>query len=163
MPVTHVAHDAERFSLTLTAEYKAPVERIWALYADPRQLEKVFGPPSHPATFVEHELRVGAVSKYFMTGPKGERYYGVWTLTSVDEPRAFGFEDGFADESFTLNTDMPVSNNVYSFEPIETGTRATYHAVYASAEALQKVLDMGVIEGATTSLNQIDGHLQTWR
>ncbi len=156
MPVTNVTQDTERLTLTITAEFAAPVQRIWALYADPRQLEKVFGPPSHPATFVEHELRVGAVSKYFMTGPEGEKYHGVWTLTAVDEPRSFRFEDGFADESFTVNTDMPVSKNTYAFEAIDGGTRATFVAEYASAQALQKVLDMGVVEGATSALNQID-------
>lgn len=29
-------------------------------------------------------------------------------------------------------------------------------STYASAEALQKVLDMGVIEGARSAINQID-------
>jgi uncharacterized protein YndB with AHSA1/START domain len=156
MPVTDVTHDTESLTLTITAEFAAPVERIWAIYADPRQLEKVFGPPSHPATFVEHELRVGAVSKYFMTGPEGEKYHGVWTLTAVDEPHAFSFEDGFADERFVVNPDLPVSKNSYSFEPIDGGTRATFVSTYASAEALQQVLDMGVVEGATSAINQID-------
>jgi hypothetical protein len=29
-------------------------------------------------------------------------------------------------------------------------------ATYASAEALQQVLDMGVVEGSTLAINQID-------
>ncbi|MBO6933875.1 MAG: SRPBCC domain-containing protein [Deltaproteobacteria bacterium] len=159
MPVTNVVHDTERLSLTITAEFAAPIERIWALYADPRQLERVFGPPSHPATFVEHELRVGGVSKYFMTGPEGEKYHGVWTITAVDEPNAFSFEDGFADESFVVNQDMPVSQCTYSFEAIAAGTRATFVSTYASAEALQQVLDMGIVEGASSAINQIDSFL----
>ena len=159
MPVTHVAHDIDRLTLTITAEFAAPVERIWALYADPRQLERVFGPPSHPATFVEHQLAVGAVSKYFMTGPKGEKYCGVWKVIAVDEPRSFSFEDAFADEGFSVNPDMPVSRSTYTFEAIEEGTRATFVSTYASAEALRTVLDMGVVEGASSAINQIDGFL----
>lgn len=34
--------------------------------------------------------------------------------------------------------------------------RATYVSTYESAEALQQVLDMGVVEGATLAIDQID-------
>lgn len=156
MPVTHVSHDIDALTLTITAEFAAPVERLWTLYGDPRQIEKVFGPPTYPATFVEHELRVGAVTKYFMTGPQGDKHHGVWTVTEVDEPKSFSFEDAFADETFAPNPDLPVSQNTYSFEPTGTGTRATFVSTYASAEGLQTVLDMGVVEGATSAINQID-------
>lgn len=159
MPVTHVTPDLDSLTLTLVAEFAAPVERIWALYADPRQLERVWGPPSHPATFVAHELTVGARTTYYMTGPNGERYAGYWVLTAVDEPRGFDFDDGFADAEFKPNPDLPVSHNRYRFEAIATGTRATYTSTYASREALQQVLDMGVVEGASAAINQIDGLL----
>ncbi|OLT17849.1 hypothetical protein BJF80_00535 [Serinicoccus sp. CUA-874] len=59
MPVTDVTTDTETRTVTITAEFAAPVERVWQLYADPRRLEQVFGPPTYPATFVEHELRPG--------------------------------------------------------------------------------------------------------
>ena len=48
MPVTDVAQDLDTRTLTITAEFSAPVERIWQVYADPRQLERVFGPPEYP-------------------------------------------------------------------------------------------------------------------
>lgn len=157
MPVTDVNHDLDTCTLTITAEFSAPVERIWQIYADPRQLERVFGPPTYPATFVEHELTPGGKAHYFMTSPEGEKYYGWWKVTAVDEPRSFAFEDGFAaDDSFAPLEDMPVSQNVYAFEAIDAGTRATFTGTYDSAEALQKVLDMGVVEGASSAIDQID-------
>lgn len=160
MPVTHVTKDTDTRTLTITAEFAAPVERIWELYADPRQLEQVFGPPSHPATFVEHELAEGSTSRYYMTGPEGEKYGGIWEITSVDEPRSFSFEDRFADaETWKVAESLPVARNTYAFEATEGGTRAVFTATYESAEALQQVLDMGMEEGATQSINQIDAFL----
>jgi uncharacterized protein YndB with AHSA1/START domain len=157
MPVTAVTHDLDTRTITITAEFAAPIERIWNVYADPRQLEQVFGPPTHPATFVRHELAAGGAAHYFMTSPEGEKYYGWWKVTAVDEPHSFSFEDGFAaDESFAAVEDMPVSRCVYSFEAIDAGTRATFTSTYESAEALQQVLDMGVIEGASSAIDQID-------
>ena len=157
MPVTDVTHDLDTRTLTITAEFAAPVERIWQVYADPRQLEKVFGPPTYPATFVDHDLTPGGRAHYYMTSPEGEKYYGWWKVTAVDEPRSFAFEDGFAsDDSFTPAEDMPVSQSVYRFEAIDNGTRATFTSTYDSAAALQKVLDMGVVEGASSAIQQID-------
>ena len=59
MPVIDVQKDLDNRRLIMTAQFAAPVERIWQLYADPRQLEKVWGPPTHPATFVDHDLTPG--------------------------------------------------------------------------------------------------------
>lgn len=159
MPVTDVTQDLESRTLTITAEFAAPVARIWQIYADPRQLEKVWGPPSHPATVVEHDLTPGGRVNYFMTSPEGEKFAGYWKITAVDEPRGFSFEDGFADLDFNPNPDLPVSTNIYSFAEQDGCTRAVYVATYASTEGLQKVLKMGIVEGASAAINQIDGLL----
>lgn len=156
MPVTNVHQDLDTRTLTITAEFAAPVQRIWQIYADPRQLEKVWGPPSHPATVVDHDLTPGGRVTYFMTGPEGEKFAGYWQVTAVDEPTTFAFDDGFADQDFTPNPAMPVSKNVYTFVERDGGTRATYVGTYESAEALQQVLDMGMVEGASSAINQID-------
>ncbi len=155
MPVTDVKPDLDTRTLTITAEFAAPVQRIWQIYADPRQLEKI-GPPTHPATIVEHDLTPGGRVNYFMTSPEGEKFAGYWNVTAVDEPRTFSFDDGFADLDFNPNPDMPVSTNVYTFTEHDGRTRATYVSTYDTAEGLQKVLDMGVIDGATAAINQID-------
>jgi uncharacterized protein YndB with AHSA1/START domain len=159
MPVTDVTKDLDNRVLTITAEFAAPVQGIWDLYADARQLEQVWGPPTYPATFVDHELAPGATSTYYMTSPEGERYHGVWKITAVDATDGFTFDDYFADEDFAINADLPVSHSEYSFEPTDAGTKATFRTTYDSAEDLQKVLDMGMEEGAREAINQIDGFL----
>ena len=156
MPVTDVQQGIDTRTLTIVAEFAAPVERIWQVYADPRQLEKVWGPTTYPATVVEHNLTPGGRTTYFMTGPDGEKYAGYWEITATDEPKSFSFDDGFADEDFNPNAEMPVSKNVFTFAEFDGGTRATYVSTYESAEALQQVLDMGVVEGASSAINQID-------
>ena len=160
MPVTNVTHDLEALTLTIQAEFAAPIDRIWAIYANPRQLEQIWGPPSHPATFVDHVLEVGRRSTYYMTAPDGQKYYGYWVLTQIDEPNGFAFDDGFADTAFKPNPDLPVSKNVFRFESFPGGTRARYVSTYASQAALEQVLAMGVVEGATSAINQIDTLLQ---
>ncbi len=160
MPVTHVQHDLEDLTLVLTADFAAPLERVWEVYADPRQLERVWGPPTYPATFVDHELVPGGRMNYYMSSPEGERFYAYWDVTAVDGPRGFSFKDGFAlDETFARNTALPESVNDYTFTATDRGTHATYTSTFATAEGLQQVLEMGVEEGATAAINQIDGLL----
>ena len=156
MPVTDVQQDLDNLTLTITAEFAAPVQRIWQVFADPRQLEKVWGPPTYPATVVDHDLTPGGRTTYYMTGPEGEKYAGYWEVTAVDEPSSFSFLDGFADEEFNPKPEMPVSKNVYTFVEHNGGTRAVCVSTYESAEALQQVLEMGVLEGASEAINQID-------
>jgi uncharacterized protein YndB with AHSA1/START domain len=161
MPVIDATKDTENRSLTITARFAAPVERVWALYADPRQLERVWGPPTYPATFVEHKLAVGSRCTYFMTSPEGERHGGWWLITDVDEPHRFSFDDGFADADFNPQSELPVGHNDYRFEADGDGTVATYVASYDTTEALQQVLDMGMEQGATLAINQIDDLLES--
>lgn len=156
MPVTETNHDEDTRTLTMVARFAAPPERVWDVYADPRQLERVWGPPTYPATVVDHELTPGGRVTYYMTSPEGERYYRLWEVTAVDAPHGFEFTDWFADDSFTIDETLPGSTNTYTFTPDGDGTKAVYTSVFDSVEGLRTVLEMGVVEGATEAIGQID-------
>lgn len=159
MPVVDVKQNLDALSLTIVADFAAPVPRVWEVYEDPRQLEQIWGPPSYPATVVDHDLTPGGRVTYYMTSPEGDRFFGYWEVADVAVLQHFSFADGFADAEFHPNPDLPVSHNVYTFAEQRDGTRATYVSTFASAEDLQQVLDMGVVEGATSAINQIDSLL----
>lgn len=156
MPVTDISHDLDALTLTITAQFAAPVQRIWDIYADPRQLEKVWGPTEYPATVVDHDLTPGGRVTYYMTGPEGDRHFGYWNVLEVDEPRSFTYEDGFAHEDFSPDPQLPASRCVSTFTAHERGTRAVYTTSYSRREELQTVLDMGVEEGSRSAIDQID-------
>ncbi len=157
MPVSDVQHDLDALTLTITADFAAPVERVWQVYADPRQLERIWGPPGWPATFTAHDMTPGGRMTFYMTSPDGERYYNYWNVIDVQEPTGFRFRDGFAlDDTYAPNTEMPESTHHYTFAGADGGTRATFVSTYDSAEALEQVLAMGVVEGASAAINQVD-------
>ena len=52
MTVTTIDKDTEALTLTLVADFAAPIDAVWELWADPRKLERWWGPPTYPATFV---------------------------------------------------------------------------------------------------------------
>ena len=86
MTVISTHKDTENLTLTFVAEFAADVERVWQVWEDPRQLERWWGPPTWPATFVRHELVAGGESRYYMTGPEGEKARGWWKTTARRHP-----------------------------------------------------------------------------
>ena len=88
MPVTDVTTDPEALTLTLTADFAAPVERLWDAFTDPRQLERFWGPPGWPATFTSFDFQPGGRATYYMTSPRGEKPGGSWEFLAIDAPRS---------------------------------------------------------------------------
>jgi len=159
MPVISSHKDPEALTLTLVAEFAAPVERVWRVWEDPRQLERWWGPPTWPATFEQHDFKVGGRSRYYMTGPDGEKAGGWWEIRAVDAPNRLEFTDGFADDSGKPNPDMPTTRCVVTLEAAGNGTRMTTVSHFTSAEELERLIEMGMEEGMKQAAGQIDALL----
>jgi uncharacterized protein YndB with AHSA1/START domain len=159
MSVISVDKDFDRLTLTLVAEFDAPVERVWQLWADPRQLERWWGPPSHPATVERHDLVPGGDVTYFMTGPEGEKHRGWWRVTSVDPPKSLEFTDGFADQDGTPVADMATTTVQVQLSEREGGTRMVLRSVFDSRDHMEQVVNIGAPEVLRESVGQMDALL----
>ncbi len=84
MPVTDVTTDADNLTMTVVADFAAPIEGVWSAYSDPRQLERFWGPPGWPATFTAWDHTVGGRAVYSMNGPRGEKSSGSWEFLSIE-------------------------------------------------------------------------------
>lgn len=159
MSVTSVDKDFDHLTLTLVADFGAPLERVWQLWADPRQLERWWGPPSHPATVEQHDLTPGGDVTYFMTDPEGEQYRGWWRVTSVNPPRSLEFTDGFADQDGTPLADMPITTTRMELTEHDGGTRMQLRSVFDSREQMDQLLSIGAAEGLQQAVGQMDALL----
>ncbi|GAA4075806.1 SRPBCC family protein [Nonomuraea soli] len=158
MSVTSIDKDFENLTLTLIADFDAPVERVWQLWADPRQLERWWGPPAYPATVEEHDLTPGGSVTYFMTSPEGERYRGWWRISAVNPPKSLEFVDGFADQDGTPS-DMPTTTAHMQLFTHDGGTRMELRSVFDSREQMEQLADMGMTEGLRLAVGQMDALL----
>jgi uncharacterized protein YndB with AHSA1/START domain len=160
MTVTSVQKDPASLTMTTTAEFEASPERVWQLWADPRQLERWWGPPEYPATMTSHDLRPGGRVAYHMTGPSGDQPKGLWDVVEVDPPRTLVFRDLFADDDGNPNPDMPALTATVNIEDIGGGrTRMSIQSVFPSTQAMEQVLAMGMEEGMRSAVGQIDAIL----
>ena len=159
MPITSVEKNLDDLTITIVADFAAPLARLWDAYADPRQIERFWGPPTYPATFVRHDVAVGGRSVYRMTGPEGDEHYGCWEWTGVNAPHSFEVVDWFADATGAPNTDLPGTHVTFAFEPTDSGSRLTTISRFDSLEQLEQLLAMQMLEGTKEAMSQIDAVL----
>lgn len=156
MTETTVHKDPEAMTMTITSDFAAPIGDVWELWADPRKLERWWGPPTYPATFVDHDLTPGGTMNYFMTGPEGDRSHGWWKIVTVDAPTSVEFEDGFSDGDGVPNTDMPTMVIDVAISEQGTDTRMAVTTRFPSAEAMEQMISMGMEDGMMAAIGQID-------
>ncbi len=159
MPITNVTSNPQDLTLTVVAEYPVPVERLWDAYADPRQLERFWGPEQWPATFTRHDMSVGGQSHYYMTGPDGTTSRGFWRFLAIEPLQRIEVEDGFSDEAGSPNTHMPSMRMEFRFVGTPSGSRFTSVTTFPSIEAMEQLVQMGMMEGLQSAMGQLDAVL----
>jgi uncharacterized protein YndB with AHSA1/START domain len=159
MSITSVDKDYDNLTLTLIADFDAPIERVWELWSDPRKLERWWGPPGYPATFEKHDLMPGGEATYFMTGPEGDASWGMWRVTAVEPPTSLDFTDAFADTDGTPIAGMPVHTVRVRLTERDAGTRMELHSTFDSREDMEKLVNMGMVEGMQQAVGQMDALL----
>lgn len=159
MTVTNIDKDTANLTMTVTAEFDAPVDRVWQLWENPRLLERWWGPPTYPATFVEHDLVPGGTVTYFMTGSEGDQAHGWWRVLAVEAPHHLELEDGFADDRGAPDPTMPTMTMRMDLYAERGVTRMTIATRFPSVTAMEQIIAMGMEEGMRTAVGQIDALL----
>lgn len=154
MPLTSVTKDAETLTLTIVGDFPVSQQRLWDAFADPRQLERFWGPSFAPSTFTHHDMRVGGRAEYFLTLPEGERWNGSWTFTAVNPIDSFEANDG---EDNPEDESMP-AGMTFTFATTEAGSRLTIVTRFSSVEAMEQTIP-GMEAGLRAAMPQLDALL----
>jgi uncharacterized protein YndB with AHSA1/START domain len=162
VPVISVVKDLKARTLIITARFDAPIDRVWQVWSDPRQLERWWGPPMYPATVTAHDLRPGGAVAYAMTGPDGERHGGWWRVEAADPPHTLEVRTGVADADGNPSADTPSGViRVALSEPAGGGTQMEITVTWDSDEGTEWMLATGTDTGMTAAVGQIDALLGT--
>jgi uncharacterized protein YndB with AHSA1/START domain len=154
MPLTSVTKDAATLTLTLVSDYPVSQQRLWDAFADPRQLERFWGPPFAPSTFTHHDFKVGGRAEYFLALPDGGKWSGSWKFTAVNPPDSFEAIDG---EDNAEDENMP-GGMKFAFAATPTGSRLTIITQFSSVEAMEQTVP-GMEEGMRAAMPQLDALL----
>jgi uncharacterized protein YndB with AHSA1/START domain len=156
---TNITKDPAALTMTIAVELDVPVERAWQLWADPRQFERWWGPPTYPATVVAHDLVPGGRVTYFMTGPEGATPHNHWEILAVDPPKRLEVRDAITDEDGTPADGGPSLMVVTLAERAGGGTLMATEFQFPSPEALEQAIAMDMDEGLIAAASQIEAIL----
>lgn len=160
MTVISTNTNADELTLDFIAEFDASPEQVWDVWKDPRKLERWWGPPTYPATYTRHEFEVGGQSRYYMTGPEGDRHHGWLRFDLVEGPRRLEFANGFAGEDGEPVPDFAPAGAVVELTSTGTGTRMLVRNQFVDVEQMERMLGMGMQEGMGLAIGQIDDLLR---
>lgn len=163
MDKTKVTKDLENKTLIIERTFDAPKEKLWRAYADKEWFEKWWGPEGWETTTKAFDFRVDGKIHYCMKCVDenqgeffGQEAWGIMLIETADEPNSFSAKDYFSDAEGALNTEMPGQTFVVEF--IEEGgkTRMVNKSIVESAEQLEELIKMGMVEGFSSQLNRLE-------
>jgi uncharacterized protein YndB with AHSA1/START domain len=142
MTVWNVEKNAETKTMIISAEFKTSISNVWELWADPRLLERWWGPPGFPATFEHHE-----------------RFNGTWNVIEVDAPTRLVVEDAIVEDDGTPSDGNSMTRMEIDIEPVGDATRMILTTHFDSLEGMEQAIATGVAEGMKACMSQIDALL----
>ena len=147
-------------TLTIERVFNAPREKVFTAFTDCEHLMHWWGPHEWPLAHCDIDFRVGGTWHYAMreTATGNES----WVLMLFDEiisPEFIRYRDVFSDANRTINTDLPESASTLHFYAEGDSTRVVSTSMYADAESLKKMLEMGMEQGFKEMWDRLDAYI----
>jgi uncharacterized protein YndB with AHSA1/START domain len=143
-------------SLFLEREFSAPRELVFEAYSDCKHLKRWWGPKAWPLTYCQLDFQPGGKWHYCLSEEGGDgESWGLATYKEIAKPEHIIYIDQFADKDGNVNEEMPSQHVTVTLIETEGGTKLRSRTDYESEEALQQILEMGVVEGISSTWNRL--------
>jgi uncharacterized protein YndB with AHSA1/START domain len=148
--------DKDTRTIKVSREFKGPRQLVWDCHTKRELLDRWFAPKPLTTETKSMEFRPGGHWHYAMITPDGEKYWSRQDYKTINPIDGYTAQDSFTNETGVPNPNMPGSTWDVTFTDEGARTLVTTVVQYASAEALQAVIDMGVKEGMISTLERLD-------
>ena len=148
-------------AITVVREFDGTRQLVWDCHTKRELLDQWFAPKPLTTQTKHMDFRAGGYWHYAMITPDGQKYWNRLDYKTIDPIDGYTAQDGFCDESGTVNPDMPGSLWDVVFADAGTRTLVTIVVCYASSDALQAAVDMGLKDGMASTLERLDELLLT--
>lgn len=156
MPKAIFTKDEAAKTMTVEREFNAPRSKVWQAWTTQALLEEWWAPKPWKAVTKSFDFREGGHWHYYMLGPDGTKSWCWAGYESTEPEERFSATDAFCDETGKVNTEMPQMHWVNVFEDHGDTTKVVVTTTFPSVEDMRKVIEMGVEEGFSMGLNQLD-------
>lgn len=152
----------EGAQLWIERVFDAPRELVWQMYAEADHLSNWWGPEGWETDIREFSFEPGGIWHYCMRcvdQSQGEFYgmesWGKGLYQEIRPHEQITYIDQFSDEAGNKVDGMPDTLVNLTFVEQDGKTKLINHAKYNSPEELQKVLDMGMLEGFAQTMDEL--------
>ena len=163
MAEVKITKDLENKKLIMEWVANGPLDKVWRAFAEKEWFEKWWGPEGWETTTKEFSFQAGGRIHYdmkCMDEQQGEWFgkssWGIMQIQDVTPGKSFTYKDYFSDEAGTLNTDMPALIVTNDFFEEDGKTKIVSTSLAGSAEQIEQLIQMGMVEGFSSQLNRLD-------
>ena len=148
--------DKAKNRITVKREFAAKRPLVWDCHTKSELLDRWFAPTPLTTRTKHMDFREGGYWHYAMTTPDGQSFWSRQDYQTINPIDGYAALDGFSDESGAVNPDLPRARWEVSFTDAQERTLVTTLVQYDSAQDVQKVIDMGLQQGLTATLERLD-------
>ncbi len=152
--------DKQNKKINVEREFAAPVSKVWAAFTESEILDQWWAPKPWRAETKSMNFVEGGYWLYAMVGPEGEKHWARTDFKSIDTLKSFSAGDAFCDENGNINHGFPTALWTNKFQEASgDATIVNIEIVYGDIADLEKILEMGMQEGFTAALENLDALL----
>jgi uncharacterized protein YndB with AHSA1/START domain len=158
-----VTKDLANKTLTVERLFKAPKEKLWRAYADKDWFVQWWGPEGWETTVKEFDFQPGGRNHYGMKCVDqnqgewfGQTSWGLMNYETIDEPNSLSYKDLFANEDGKAQEDMPTLTMTIKLVETDGQTNVISIVQGDTAEDIEKVVQMGMVEGYASSADRLE-------
>jgi uncharacterized protein YndB with AHSA1/START domain len=155
--------DKKNNTMTVSREFAAGRQLVWDAYTKKELLEQWFAPQPFTVKTKHMSFTEGGYWLYAMVDPTGPEHWGRMDYTKIRPIDSYSGLDGFCNENGDLNTELPRATWDVSFKNKGDNTLVETLVTYNSLAELETVINMGMKEGLTMTLDRLDDLLATWK
>ena len=153
----------DKKTLVVERQFAATKSNVWRAYTDPELLRQWWGPKGWTTDIKHMDFSVGGYWHYCMRcidKSQGDFFgmesWGKGTYTGISPEDSFSYDDEFCDERGNALPGMPMAHVTISLTAEKGSTLLTCTSRYDTADALTQVLEMGMEQGFTQTLDNLE-------
>lgn len=158
--LTDFSVNKENNTINVKREFSSPKKHVWAAWTEPDLLDQWWAPKPWKSRTKAMDFTEGGRRLYAMVGPEGEEHWALADYKSITPETNFTYRDGFCDSRGTINRDMPRSDWNVVFSESNGLTAVEIEIRYETLSDLEKVIELGMKEGLTATLEELAEILQ---
>jgi uncharacterized protein YndB with AHSA1/START domain len=136
--------------ITVSREFAAPRELVFAAWTDPVHVSRWWGPKGFTTTTTRMEVRPGGVWEHVMHGPDGTDYPNRIVFVEIVKPERVVYD----------HVSAPLFRSTSVFEDLGPRSRLTVTLRFDSAEVLEEAVRRhGALEGLQQMVVRLAEHM----